>query len=191
VVALFAAAAIVTSGRRQGGKVVTSHAVKFGLPLLVLSWVAAPLMAQESTEAEQEHRNAVELFIGGVTETDESATGLGVGLGYVRHLSTMWGLGVSGELSSTDVSRDWVIIIPAYFYPTGGLVLWAGPVIEGSEDVPEDGGDSERSTTLGVRLGTAWEFEVGERFTLSPEVNLDLIDGSVTWVYGLSFGVGF
>ena len=170
---------------------ITSHALKWGLPLLLLCGRATPLMAQESTEAEREYRNAVELFIGGVTETDESATGLGVGLGYVRHLSTMWGLGVSGELSNTDVSRDWVIIIPVYFYPTGGLVLWTGPLIEGSEDVPEDGGDSERSTNLGVRLGTAWEFEVGERFTLSPEVNLDLIDGSVTWVYGLSFGVGF
>jgi hypothetical protein len=190
VVVLLAAAAIVTSGRLQGGKVVTKHAVIFGLALLVLSWVAAPLMAQESTEAEQEHRNAVELFIGGVTETDESATGLGVGLGYVRHLSTMWGLGVSAELSSTDVSRDWVVIIPVYLYPTGGLVLWTGPAIEGSKDMSEGGGDNERSTNLGVRFGTAWEFEVGERFTLSPEVNLDLIDGSVTWVYGLSFGVG-
>ena len=170
---------------------VTSHALKFGLPPLLLCWFAAPLMAQESAEAEEEHRNAVELFLGGVTETDESATGFGVGLGYVRHLSTMWSLGVAGELSTSEVSRDWLITIPVYFKPTGGLVLWTGPVIEGSDEAPEDGGDSERATNLGVRFGTAWEFEVGERFTLSPEVNLDLVDGSSTWVYGLSVGVGF
>jgi len=158
---------------------------------LLLIGLAAPLHGQESEDDEEERLNAVELFLGGVTETSESATGFGAGLGYVRRLSSLWGLGVAGELSTTDVGRAWLLNVPIYFYPAGGLGLKAGPVLEGSDEASEDGEDSERATNFGVRFGAAWEFEVGERFTLSPEVNLDLVDGSVTWVYGLSFGVGF
>ena len=51
----------------------------------------------------------------------------------------------------------------------------AGPGIEGSKDQPEGGGESETKTEFAFRVGTGWEFELGERFTLSPEVNLDLV----------------
>lgn len=112
-------------------------------------------------------------------------------LGYGRRLSSSWGVGVAGELSTTDVERAWLLNVPVYFYPAGGLGLKAGPVLEGSDEASEDGEDSERATNFGVRFGAAWEFEVGERFTLSPEVNLDLVGGSVTWVYGLTLGLGF
>jgi hypothetical protein len=159
--------------------------------ILFVSSLATPLYGQESGGTDEEHRNAVELFLGGVTETDDSSTGLGVGLGYVRHLSSRWGLGVTGELSTSDVSRDWLAIVPVYLFPVGGLALLAGPAIEGSEEKPEDGGEAERTTNVGVRFGAAWEFELGKRFTLSPEVNLDVIDGGTTWVYGLAVGVGF
>jgi hypothetical protein len=158
---------------------------------LLLIGLAAPLHGQESEDEEEERLNAVELFLGGVTETSESATGFGAGLGYVRRLSSLWGLGVAGELSTTDVERAWLLNVPIYFYPAGGLGIKVGPVIEGSKEKPEEGEESETETELGVRFGAAWEFEVGERFTVSPEVNLDLVDGSTTWVYGLTFGLGF
>ena len=167
-----------------------SHILGCGAALLLIG-LAAPLHGQESDGEEEERLNAVEVFLGGVTETDDWATGFGAGLGYVRHLSTMWGLGVAGELSTTDVERAWLVNVPLYFYPAGGLGLKAGPVIEGSKEAPEDGEEGETKTEFGVRFGAAWEFEIGERFTLSPEVNLDLVGGSVTWVYGLTFGLGF
>ena len=167
-----------------------SHILGCGAALLLIG-LAAPLHGQESEGEEEERLNAVELFLGGVTETDDWATGFGAGLGYVRHLSTMWGLGVAGELSTTDVERAWLVNVPLYFYPAGGLGLKAGPVLEGSDEASEDGGDTERATNLGARFGAGWEFELGERFTLSPEINLDVVDGSSTWVYGLTFGVGF
>lgn len=61
----------------------------------------------------------------------------------------------------------------------------------GSKKKSEDGGGSESKTQFALRLGAGYEFELGERFTITPEINADVIGGSVTWVYGLSFGLRF
>ncbi|MBK5097451.1 MAG: outer membrane beta-barrel protein [Gemmatimonadetes bacterium] len=159
---------------------------------LLLCLCAAPLAAQESEEAEVEYKNEVEMFVGGVTETEESASGFGIGLEYNRRLSSRWRIGVEAiEISTTDVSRSWLVVIPVYFLVTEGLGIKAGPGLEGSKDKPEDGGESESTTEFALRLGAGYEFELGSRFTISPEVNADLIGGNVTWVYGVSFGFLF
>lgn len=159
---------------------------------ILLSCLAPPLAAQESGEEEAEHRNSVELFFGAVTETGESATGPGIGVEYQRHLSQRWSVGVEAiELSTNDVSRSWLVVVPVYFTLVKGLGIKAGPGLEGSNEKPEDGGESETSVTFAMRFGTGWEFELGRRFTLTPEINMDLIGGSVTWVYGLSVGLRF
>ena len=171
---------------------ISNPSSKFGPLFLLLCLFAAPLVAQEADAEKVEYKNSVELFVGGVTETDESATGPGVGLEYNRRLSSRWSIGVEAiELSTNDVSRSWLVVVPAYFHLTDGLSLKAGPGLEGSKDKPEDGGESESTTEFVVRLGAGYEFELGRRFTVSPEVNADLIGGNVTWVYGLSFGLGF
>jgi len=161
--------------------------------LLVLGcFLAPPVAAQEAGEEETEYRNALELFVGAVTETEESATGTGIGLEYQRHLSSRWSLGVEAiEISTTGVSRGFLVVVPVYFNPLGGLGLKAGPGVEGSKEEAEDGGESESSTRFVMRFGAGWEFELGKRFTLTPEVNMDVIEGNLTWVYGLSFGVEF
>lgn len=162
------------------------------LLLVLVCCFAPPVTAQEVGEEESEYRNAVELFVGAVTETEESATGIGVGLEYQRHLSSRWSLGIEAiEISTTEVSRGFLVVVPVYLNPVGGLGLKAGPGIEGSKEEAEDGGESESSTRFAMRFGAGWEFELGKRFTLTPEVNMDVIGGSLTWVYGLSFGVEF
>lgn len=153
---------------------------------------ALPLAAQESGEEDEEPRNAVEVFVGAVTETEEETTGFGIGLEYNRRLSSTWRLGAELiEISTTDVSRGWLVVVPAYFNPVGGLGLKAGPGIEGSKERSEEGGESETKTEFAMRFGAGWELELGDRFTVTPEVNLDLIGGDVTWVYGVSFGLRF
>jgi hypothetical protein len=159
-----------------------------------LTLVPAVGRAQESDgePEERERRNSVELFVGGVTETEESASGFGFGIEYNRRLSRRWSIGVEAiELSTTDVTRNWLIVFPVYFHLTEGLGVKAGPGLEGSKEKPEDGGESESTTQFALRLGAGYEFELGERFTLTPEINADLIGGNVTWVYGVSFGLKF
>ena len=84
-----------------------------------------------------------------------------------------------------------LVVVQLALFPAGGLAIKAGPAIEGAEEKTEEGEDSEKSTAAGVRVGASWEFELNERFSLSPEINLDVIGGSTTWVYGLSLGYGF
>lgn len=169
---------------------------RFAVPLLIFG-LASPLGAQEAQQEGagqewKERRNEVELFVGGVTETEESATGFGIGLEYNRRLSARWSLGVEAvEISATDVSRNWLFVFPLYFHVTDAFGLKVGPGVEGSKEEPENGEESETKTQFVVRFGAGYEFELGERFTLTPEVNIDLIDGNATWVYGVSFGYQF
>ena len=155
--------------------------------LLVGFGVLGPAQAQE----EVEYKNVIELFVGAVTETEESATGPGVGLEYQRRLTRKWSVGVQGaEVSTTSVERGWLAVVTAIVKPVGGLALKTGPGFERSEETSEETGEKESKTEFAWRFGAAWEFELGRRYTLSPELNLDLVDGSSVWVYGLSFGIG-
>ncbi len=54
------------------------------LSLLLPTGFQSQLAAQDTAEEEEEFRNSVELFLGAVTETDESATGPGIGIEYKR-----------------------------------------------------------------------------------------------------------
>ena len=162
------------------------------LSLLVLASFQALLVAQETGEEEKERRNSAELFLGAVTETAESATGAGIGIEYKRLLSERWSLGIEAiEISTNDVSRSWLVVVPVYFRVVGGLGLKAGPGIEGSKTNPVPGSPSETTTQFAMRFGAGWEFEVGSRYTITPEINLDVVGGDITLVYGFSFGLGF
>ena len=161
------------------------------LSLLLLIGSGSHLAAQDTGE-KKEHRNSIELFLGAVTETDENATGPAIGIEYQRHLSDRWSLGVEAlELSTNDVSRDWVVVVPAYYRLVGGFGVKAGVGLEGSKSKPEGSSASEAETQFLVRFGAGWELELGRRFSLTPEINVDLVGGAVSLVYGVSLGLGF
>ena len=89
----------------------------------------------------------MELFLCAVTETEEFATDPGIGIEYKRHLSDRWSLGIEAlELSTNEVSRDWAVVVPAYYRLVGGLSFKVGVGLEGSKSKPEDGGASETET---------------------------------------------
>lgn len=161
-------------------------------PLVLSCCLVLPLQAQESDEEEKERLNSIELFFGFVTETAESASGGGIGIEYKRRIAPRWSVGIEAiELSTTDVSRSWLVVVPAYFNVVGSLGVKAGLGIEGSSEKPEDDGESETTTEFLIRFGAGWEFELGRRLVLTPEANLDLVGGSATLVYGASFGLKF
>lgn len=142
------------------------------------------LTAQEAREpgGDAEERNFVELFLGGVSKDIEGETDTGVGLGasYERRLSRLVGLGVLLELAAGEI-RDAVLLLPVTFHVYQGLRFLGAPGVEFSR-----GGEK----AFAFRLGTAYEFEL-PRVSLSPEFNVDLIEGDVTFVYGVSVGFGF
>jgi len=142
------------------------------LALLMFPWTA---IAEESSGAET-GSNSVEFFIGG-THSDEDDIELSLGIAYERRFIGKIGLGGLVEYTK---SREWVLAVPLYFHASEAWKLFVAPGVETAD------GDSE----FLVRLGTAYEFEMGG-WTLAPELSFDFVDDEVKTIVGLNFGFEF
>ena len=161
----------------------------FALGLLVGTpdshrWVAQAATAEESASNGEEsdyERHELGIFIGGATHSEEHEheTGFALGAVYVYRFARSAGVGALVEGATTDL-RDVLLLAPLYVNPVGGLWLDAGPGI-----VISPGG-----TEFAARFGIGYKIPAG-RFSISPEFNADIIDGDPTYVYGLTFSVGF
>jgi len=49
---------------------------------------------------------------------------------------------------------------------------------------------SEGNVKFAMRFGVGYRFPIGQ-FTIRPEFNADLVEGTPTYVLGVSLGVGF
>ena len=157
------------------------------LKILFFLLVAAILvpnevMAEEETQSEHsselEHLHSVAFFMGNTH--DGSEDGFSVGLDYEYRLSETNGIGGLIEYASGELD-SWVVAAPLFIYPYKGLRL---VVALGFEY-----GHSE--TEFLVRTGIAYEFEMGERWTITPKFNVDFVDSEEKYVYGVAFGYGF
>ena len=75
-----------------------------------------------------------------------------------------------------------MIAVPVSFHPAARWRVLAGPGVELTPD--ED--------KFLLRVGAAYEFELNEHWSLSPELVVDFIEGgSRTVVGGLAVGYGF
>jgi hypothetical protein len=174
------------------------RASKVGLVLLLALAIASPVLAQESAEGlaretaaeSEEYSNSVEVLLGAVTEAGSGATAFALGFGYLRDISGDLKIAFVVEFAASDVRREGLILMPFYVNPTGGLLLGMGPGIEGLRETGEDG-EEETTVLLAVRFSAAWEFEIGRRFIIAPEINMDVADGNGTWVYGVALGWAF
>jgi hypothetical protein len=109
-----------------------------------------------------------------------------LGLAYVRQVTEHWGWGAAIEMEVFGDSNDrlGVLVLPVSYFPNDRWRLLAGPGVEFRER-------GEREHAL-LRVGAGYEFELGERFTLSPEVVVDFVAGGTTvYVLGLALGYGF
>lgn len=172
--------------------------MKRWLTPIALIALASPLAAQEH-EAEQreaveegeEYLNGLDVFLGATTEVDPTSTAFTIGLGYVRRLSPLFSVGAAGEFAASSTLREWLIFGLGYVRPAGDLLLGTGPGHQWDREGDVEGEELEESREFVWRFVASWEAEVGRRYTISPEVNLDLVGGEVVWVYGVAFGVMF
>ncbi len=137
------------------------------------------------------HKHHAALFVGGSHFKEED--GFTVGGDYEYRLHRLLGLGFEGEYAGGDL-RETVVVFPVFFHPGAGLKLAAGP---GFERAKEEAAGSElraaeeTRTNFLFRVSILYDFLVKERFTITPNVSLDFVNGRQVWVYGVSFGVGF
>lgn len=144
---------------------------------VLLTGLGAAAYAEEEFET-----HGVELFLGGSTRfaDGENDNGFSYGLGYEYRFIRSLGVGVTGEGTTGDL-RDAVLLFPLCVHPWRGLKFVVAPGAEFSDD----------PTEFVLRLGLSYEFEIWKHFSISPEFNVDLVDGEQTLVYGLSLGWGF
>jgi len=142
-----------------------------------------------------EYRHRAELFLGVAHENEQSRDEFAAGLAYEYRVGSL--LGVGGFVEHAGQQEDtWTFGVPLFVHPYKGLRFLLAPGWECKEVKAEgDGGagsaERENEQSFLVRVGVAYEFEVG-RWSLTPEFNADFIEGGhQVLVYGVSLGCGF
>lgn len=143
--------------------------------ITVLASIAFGLLAGTAVSAEEvgaEAENIVELFVGITHDADENEPSLGVT--YERKFGR-FGAGVIAEFTKAE-RRDAVVALPFFWHPAEP---WRTLVAVGWEY-----NDGEH--TFLTRVGGSYEIGF-DGWSLSPEVNLDFVDGDTVLVFGASF----
>jgi hypothetical protein len=149
--------------------------------LLALVSSLAQAAGNESThEGSQENaveKNVIALFAG-VTFKGHREDEPALGIEYERRLSESFGIG--GILEYTDGEHDfWVYAVPVAYH-NGPWKLYVAPGIEEKDD---------KSEPL-LRLGVEYGFEVGD-WEISPQFDVDFVNGEQVIILGVTFGWGF
>jgi len=150
--------------------------------LLLITLIASPALSEESAyshhEEGHENSNDVALFLGNTHHGDEN--GFSVGLDYEHRLNTIFGAGGLVEYSAGDFD-SWVVAASLFIHPYKGFRLILAPGFE----------NKDSSSNFLFRTGVAYQFEIGNKWSISPEYNLDFVHNETVQVYGVSFGFGF
>ena len=153
--------------------------------LLLLS--AAEARANEAVTEEagghEFHRHHLGVFLGGGSRPEEHEStehGFAGGIDYEFRFSKWVGVGFLAE-AATGGLRDAVVAGMLFVHPWRGLLLTAGPGAE----------ISSHGSEFLARFGLAYQLPIGKRFTIAPNFNVDVVEGDPTYIYGLTFGIGF
>lgn len=162
-------------GRNRAGRTQIALA---GL-LLAATFAASAAAAQEPTthESKPHHLSAV---IGGTIVAEADETAFTLGLDYVYRLNRTLGLGFVAEHAFGAIDSTTLLAV-ADLHITEGLAIQTGPGVEFVDD----------ETFFVTRLGLVYEFELGEAFTLSPQLHYDFSSGEDGIVFGIAIGRAF
>ena len=133
------------------------------------------------------HPNHIGLFLGvtaggeaeGHGEESRTAT---IALDYERRFTRLFGAGAIVEFAGGE-RRDWATGVSATFRPWQRTKFSLGAGLEHHQG-------SSNSEAL-ARIGFSYAFEVVPGNSVSPEINLDFVDGETLLVAGVTIGWGF
>lgn len=120
--------------------------------------------------------HVVGIFLGDTTE--DRRDGLTLGLEYEYRISEPFGIGVIFEHVSGDFDTN-VYVLPVAMH-RGPWKMYAGPGLESSEEGEEPL----------FRIGVEYGFEIGN-YELSPQIDIDFVDGDQLFIFGLTLAKPF
>jgi hypothetical protein len=141
----------------------------------------------KANENESGHlpRHHLAVFAGGGVEKEHghSEAGSALGVKYDFQFHKMWSIGVAVEkLFGSGTERSLVVAIPVSFHPNENWRLFFGPGYEFHD---------KKDKAL-IRVGVAYEWELKNGWSLSPEVMVDFLEGGAkTYLAGLAIGHQF
>ena len=125
------------------------------------------------------HKNVFGVFAG-VASAGRREKGFALGLEYERRINESFGIGAVAEYTFDD-GDFWVFAIP-FAYHKNAWKFYVAPGMEKSSDHGTEGL---------VRLGAEYAIEIGSGWEISPQLNVDFVDGEDVWVLGALFAKGF
>ena len=143
---------------------------------------AAPEPQEEGTQEASRYRNKLSGFVGGTAEGEGVAFTLG--LDYERRLGRSFGLGALVDKAYAG-NRAFIAAGAFFWHPLPTVRLDIAPGVEWMST-----GDEEDSAFV-LRFGADYDFELTERWSLGPNVNLDLAEGRAVFVFGVELGLSF
>lgn len=150
-----------------------------GLALGVTLWTSAAVASEVEDEAKSEHSfhepfHVLGVFIGDTTEDRRAEEGFTLGIDYEYRATERFGIGFTAEHVAGDFNTN-VFVLPLAFH-RGPWKVYAGPGIEHAD------GSSETLLRVGAEYGFRWG-----AYEISPQVDLDFVDGERLFVIGLVF----
>jgi hypothetical protein len=134
--------------------------------------------AEEQDRDEGHHTNNLMLFLGNTHDGDEN--GFTVGIDYERRITPRIGVGAIFDYASGDF-RTTVLAAAASYRAVAGLTFLGA--------VGVDHHDNHNDALY--RLGVLYHFEIGERWFVSPAVQVDFVNGETLTLAGVYLGWGF
>lgn len=155
-----------------------------GVALLTLPTPAATAQSgvhhtTSTIHFDQDERHHISVFAGGTDITGESETAFTLGIDYEYRVNRLLGLGFIAERAFGDIDSTTLFAVT-------DIHLWRGLVTQlgvGAEI-------SHGETYFAARIGALYEFEVGEGFTLAPQLHYDFSEDD-SLVFGISIGRAF
>ena len=129
--------------------------------------------AEESRASAHGHHDphsTIGIFVGDTTERRRD--GFTLGIEYEYRASRRLGIGLTAEHAGGDFDTN-VFVLPVALHE-GPWKLYAGPGVESGEEGEEPL----------LRVGVEYGLRVGE-YEVSPQIDLDFVDGERLFVFGL------
>ena len=170
----------------QDGRPVKARRAAVAVCLLLVT--TASYAEDESHDQSNLHRHHLGLFAGIGFERAKNGheeDGTAIGLAYRYRINPSYSIGVDIErlTGGNATHRSSALAVPVSFHAGERWRLFAGPGVEFQDD---------KKDKLVLRAGVAYEIELAERWSLSPEFMVDFIEGGDTiYLVGLSVGYGF